>query len=79
MKQPDIQVIESALLVRNIPGMSPFLNWLRECREDARDKCESGGADDVTHRAQGRSQAFKEILNLIDDAPGRIEKLRALK
>ena len=59
-----------------MPEFAAFHAWLRARREAARDKCESGASDDVTHRAQGRAQEIKEILDLLENAGDYLEKIR---
>jgi len=59
--------------IRNDPAMRPFLELLKERREKHRDVCE-GTTGDTASRAGGRAQELKEILELIETAPSRLEK-----
>lgn len=67
--------LESALRIRHDPAFAPFLEWLKERREQARNECESQLAEALL-RAQGRALALKEVLNFIETAPSVLEKLR---
>lgn len=62
-----------------MPEFSAFHEWLQQRREAARDKCEAGATDEVTHRAQGRAQELREILDVLENAGAYLEKLRPQK
>lgn len=68
-------VYEAALRLRHDPAMRPFLDYLASRREKHRDVCESTSGEQAA-RAGGRSQELKEILELIEQAPSRLEQLK---
>ena len=67
--------LESALRLRHDPALAPFVEWLKERREQARNACE-GQSGEALLRAQGRAQELKEVLNFIETAPAVLEKQR---
>ena len=60
--------------IQHDPAMRPFLDLLRNRREKCRDVCESTTGD-IAARAGGRAQELKDILDLIETASSRLEKL----
>ncbi len=68
----EVRLREAALFLRNAPELLPFVTWLKTRRETARDRLEAA----PTERDSGRSLELKEILELIEDAPQVLEKLR---
>lgn len=71
-------VAECLLRIRNGQEFSHLMAWLKKRSEDARDDCmrQSGEA---LYRAQGRAQERQDLLNLIEAAPGFLEKLKDQK
>lgn len=65
---------EALMRVRNDPGLAPFKTLLKKRLERARDEC-TGLAGEMLMRAQGRAQELKQQLDLIESAPGLLEKL----
>jgi hypothetical protein len=69
-------VLESALRLRNDPAFLPFINYLKTRREAARDRAETALDEAEVRRCQGRGQELRDVLNLIEEAPSRLEKVR---
>lgn len=70
----DIFVDRAALLVRNTKELEPFVEWLHQQKAAAVDRLVFQLDGKAMRNAQGRVQAFNEVLNLIEDAPKRLDK-----
>lgn len=71
----DRQLVSNLLKLNGLEEFSPFRKWLKEQREFWRDALETQ-KDEVTLRtAQGRAQAYKELLEALESAPGLAKKL----
>lgn len=75
-RDPMELVYEGALRIKHDPAFAPFLDYLKVKRETARDLCETRTGEDAV-RAQGRALELKDVLNLIEQAPNLLEKVRA--
>lgn len=64
------------LHINGLDEFSPFRNWLQEQRDFWRDALETQKDADMLRQAQGRAQAYKEILDLLAKAPALAEKHR---
>ena len=65
----DKPLVAALLKLNAFDEFEPFRNWLQDQRDFWRDALETQ-KDDVTMRqAQGRAQAYKEILDLLAEAP----------
>lgn len=72
----DQHLLANFLRLKNFEDNAPFRKWLQEQRDTWRDALETQKDGDVLRQAQGRAQAYKEILDLIDRAPALAEKER---
>ena len=72
----DRALIGSLLQLRNFPEVAPFRRWLNEQRDFWRDALETQRDSDTLRQAQGRAQAYKEILDLLEQAEAMAEKER---
>lgn len=72
----DHALIGSLLQLRNFPEFAPFRRWLNEQRDFWRDALETQRDSDTLRQAQGRAQAYKEILDLLEQAEALAEKER---
>lgn len=72
----DRALLNNFLQLNNFPEFEPFRKWLREQREFWRDALEQQKDPDVLRQAQGRAQAYKEILTVLSTAQAVAEKER---
>lgn len=71
--RPDLRVARSATSLQTVE-FQPFIEWLKEMKEDAVQSM-SLHSDHLVYRAQGRYEAIKEILSLVDQAASLADKL----
>ncbi len=72
----DRALIGNLLQLQNFPEFAPFRAWLKEQRTTWRDALETQKDSDILRQAQGRAQAYKEILDLLEKADTLAEKER---
>lgn len=70
----DRALIGNLLQLRNFPEFAPFRRWLNGQRDFWRDALETQRDSDTLRQAQGRTQAYKEILDMLDQAEALAEK-----
>lgn len=68
-------VAECLMRIRNGQEFSHLVAWLKTRAELARDDCTKQSGDALL-RAQGRAQDRMDLLNLIEAAPGILEKVQ---
>lgn len=69
-------LVANLLHINGLGEFSPFRKWLQDQRDAWRDACETQKDVDLLRQAQGRSQAYKEILDLLAKAPALADKQR---
>lgn len=67
-------LLENALQIGHLDQFKPFRDWVAQQREYWRDALENQRDPDTLRQAQGRAQAYKEILDLFQQAPTLLEK-----
>ena len=72
----DKALVANLLHLNGLQEYEPFRKWLMEQRDIWRDALETQRDSDVLRVAQGKAQAFKQILELLAEAPALAEKYR---
>lgn len=69
-------LVANLLQISGLDEYKPFREWLQEQRMTALEILEGQKEIESIYRAQGRAQAFKEVLDLLAKAPALAEKYR---
>lgn len=77
MIKPTPEVLQALTNLRVSTDFETVVEWLRENRKTARDKLEDHTEDKLFFRIQGESRCLKELLDINDTAPQRLEKVKA--
>ena len=73
----DKPLVAALLKLNSFDDFEPFRAWLKERREFWRDALESQKEEATMRQAQGRAQAYKEIFDLLAEAPTLARKYGA--
>jgi hypothetical protein len=71
-------VAENFLRLKHGPENLPLRNWLTETLQEVGRKCEDLEGVQL-HRAQGKAKAYRELLELIENASALVEKTKQQK
>lgn len=67
-------LVANLLRIGGLDEFAPFRQWVQEQRDRWRNTLETHTNVDTLRQAQGRAQAYKEILDLLDQAPSLAKK-----
>lgn len=73
------RLYEALLRLRHGPEFEPVRVWLREQWEAEHVRLEKEVSREMLFRAQGRAQVLSELMDQIEQAPSRLEKVRSTK
>jgi hypothetical protein len=73
----DKPLVAALLKLNAFDEFEPFRQWLQGKRDFWRDALETQKDEATLRQAQGRAQAYKEILELLADAPTLARKYGA--
>lgn len=69
-------LVANLLHINGLDEFSPFRKWLQDQLDNWRDQCVTQKDAEYLRQAQGRAQAYKEILDLLAKAPALADKQR---
>lgn len=69
-------LVANLLQINGLDEFSPLRKWLQEQRMAALEILEAQKEVENIYRAQGKAQAYKEILELLAKAPALADKYR---
>ena len=75
MKENQVALYRSLLLIRNSDEFKAFREWLEDQREQSRDRLETAPDECQLRQEQGTVRAYKLVIGLIEDAPKILDKL----
>lgn len=67
---------DALLTIRNSESLKPFIEFLQENRERCRNALETQPNVELLKTLQGEAQAFKSILEAIEDAQDVVKRRR---
>lgn len=62
------QAAEAVKSIGGHPALEPFVGYLRELLEEARDVCEVNTDADEVRRAQGEARAYRWLIETIEES-----------
>jgi hypothetical protein len=69
-------LVANLLQINGLDEFAPLRKWLQEQRMNALEILEGQKEVETLYRAQGKAQAYKEILELLAKAPTLADKYR---
>lgn len=72
----EIALYQCLNVIRNSDQLELFRQWLKDLREESRERLETLSGDALL-KEQGKAQAYKMILEQIENAPKFLEKFEA--
>lgn len=73
-KQNERALYEALLKINNLNEFSAFRDYLKETLEEHKARLVFMADDRQVHNLQGRAQALKELTDLLESAPGWLDK-----